>query len=399
MAVYRLSNTIQEYPWGSTRAIPELLGIPADPRIPRAELWMGAHPKAPSRIALDGGKRSLLEAIDEAPQRMLGNAVARRFDGRLPFLFKILAAATSLSIQAHPSRLQAEEGFSREEAAGVPIDAPNRNYRDRNHKPEIVCALTGFDAMCGFRPVGQIRSELAAIGAPLLRSATAKIGVAPEPEALEHFLLTLLTATRRDRDLAIALALRRLSSRADEAAYWVRVLEEQHPRDIGALAPLFLNIVRLSPGQAMYLDAGVLHGYLEGTAVELMANSDNVLRGGLTGKHIDIDELAKVVRFESREPALLACERRGPGVCGYATPAEEFELSAVEPAHASSGTVTIAGGAPLILLCVEGSASVTADGATVDLGRGRSLFSAADTGSLEVSGECRLFCAGAPSPS
>ncbi|MFD1832572.1 mannose-6-phosphate isomerase, class I [Streptomyces desertarenae] len=327
-----LANTVRPYAWGSTTAIPELLGTEPTGE-PQAELWMGAHPGAPSRVDRGGGDTPLSEVIAADPEGELGAATVEAFGPRLPFLLKVLAAASPLSLQVHPDLVQAKEGFTDEEERGVPVDAPHRNYRDANHKPELICALTPFTGLCGFRTPGATAALLDALGVDGLKPYADILRARPEDEALSEVLTAVLTA---DRDAvaetvgAAAGAARRL---ADGDGPYAGVcaayagIADHYPGDPGVLAAMLLHVVRLEPGEALYLGAGVPHAYLDGLGVELMANSDNVLRCGLTPKHVDVPELLRVVRFEPTEPEVLRPRTTPGGEEVYATPVDEFRLS------------------------------------------------------------------------
>ena len=307
-----LANPVRCYAWGSTHALADLLGE-APTGEPQAELWMGAHPGAPSLVDRGTGARPLDRVVAEDPEHELGKAVLDRFGPQLPFLFKVLAVGKALSVQVHPTLEQARAGFADEEARGIPQDAPERTYRDSNHKPEMVCALGDFDALCGFRPGAEAADLLDALGLPVLDRWARTLRTAPEPEALRTVLAEALTDEHRhDTARAIAAALPGAVAAASAAggpyaaalgAYAAVVRD--YPGDPGIIAALLLNHVRLRPGQALHLGAGVPHAYLGGLAVEVMANSDNVLRCGLTPKHIDVPELLRVVDFRATVPGVL----------------------------------------------------------------------------------------------
>jgi mannose-6-phosphate isomerase len=391
--LFVLENSIQNYAWGSRSSIATLLGRETPSARPEAELWMGAHPKAPSRIVDPPGWSTLAAAIRESPGAMLGPAVAERFGGELPFLFKVLAAAEPLSIQAHPSLSQAREGFARENRAGVPMDAPHRNYRDANHKPELVAPLTPFVALDGFRPPEEIVAGFSPIATPAIEEALERLRVEGGPSAIRAFLETLLSLDTRAREALLDRARPAATKRKEEAAWtWVTKLDARYPGDMGALAPLYLNLVVLSPGEALYLPAGVLHAYLEGTALEIMANSDNVLRGGLTPKHVDAAELLATLSFRSGHPEILLPEPSGPAQSTYKTPAPEFELSVLETKGATP--VQIPGGS--LVLNLEGEVTIDAPDRSVRLTKGRTLFVPACVGSVEVVGRARLARAAVP---
>ncbi|MFI6340171.1 mannose-6-phosphate isomerase, class I [Streptomyces sp. NPDC050535] len=375
----RLDNTIRPYAWGSATAIPRLLGVEPTGE-PQAEMWMGAHPGAPSRTE----RGPLTEVIDEDPEKELGRAAVARFGPRLPFLLKILAAGAPLSLQVHPNLEQAREGYEDEEQRGIPVDAPHRNYKDANHKPELICALTEFDGLCGFRAPDETAELLAGLDVDSLKPYVDLLRAHPEEAALREVLTALLTADRADMARTVtetATACARLGG--SYAPY--ADLAHHYPGDPGVIAAMLLNHVQLQPGEALFLGAGVPHAYLNGLGVEIMANSDNVLRCGLTPKHVDVPELLRVVRFEASDPGVLRPEAAPDGEEVYATPIDEFRLSRhVLPQDAPPRDLTAE--TPQILLCTAGS--VRADGNT--LGPGRSVFVPAGE-KVEVSGPGTIF--------
>jgi mannose-6-phosphate isomerase len=394
-----LKNTIQEYAWGSRTAIPELLGRPVPAEKPQAELWMGAHPKAPSQVLSDGIWRSLPEVIQESPAETLGQEVAARFSNKLPFLFKVLAAARPLSIQAHPNKEQAEQGFARENELGVLLDAPRRNYRDDNHKPEIICALTPFFALNGFRKLEEALRLLEKIRVSGLAEIVSFLRSHPNRDGLKKFFNHLMTMDRGKQRKIVEQAVNSAEQQTNEEPVWTWMikLNEEYPGDMGVLSPLFLNLVRLKPQQAMYLPAGELHGYLEGVGIELMANSDNVLRGGLTPKHIDVQELLTVLNFTDGDLNILGPENLAFGEAIYSTEAEEFALSVMR----------LNKGAPFssprnrsveIMICTEGEVSVTdlSAGDITRLTRGMSIIVPAAVEQYRIEGEATLYKATVP---
>ncbi|QKW27859.1 mannose-6-phosphate isomerase, class I [Streptomyces seoulensis] len=375
----RLDNTVRPYAWGSTTAIPRLLGVEPTGE-PQAEMWMGAHPGAPSRTA----RGTLADLIDAAPERELGAATVAEFGPRLPFLLKILAAGAPLSLQVHPNLEQAGEGYADEERRGVPLDAPHRNYKDANHKPELICALTEFDGLCGFRAPAEAADLLAALGVDSLKPYVDLLHARPEEAALREVLTAILAADREEIAHTVhetAAACDRLGG--DHAPY--AGIAHHYPGDPGVLAAMLLNHVRLQPGEALFLGAGVPHAYLDGLGVEIMANSDNVLRCGLTPKHVDVPELLRVVRFEAGDPGVLRPEAGPDGEEVYATPIDEFRLSRhVLPAGAAARDLTR--GAPQILLCTAGAVQAGEHRLTP----GQSVFVPAGE-RAEVSGAGTLF--------
>ncbi|POX39689.1 mannose-6-phosphate isomerase, class I [Streptomyces sp. Ru73] len=355
----RLTNTVRPYAWGSTTAIPYLLGVEPTGE-PQAEMWMGAHPGAPSRVDRGIGPQSLAEIIDEGPEDELGPDAVRAFGPRLPFLLKLLAAGSPLSLQVHPDRTQAEAGFADEERRGVPIDAPHRNYKDANHKPELICALTPFDGLCGFRHPAEAADLLAGLGVDSLKPYVDILRAGPEEDALREVLTAVLTADKHAMAETVgeATAAAERLGKADGphagsyAAY--AAIAHHYPGDPGVIAAMLLNYVTLQPGEALFLGAGIPHAYLNGLGVELMANSDNVLRCGLTPKHVDVPELLRIVRFEAGDAGVLRPEAGPSGEEVYETPIDEFRLSryvlapGAAPAPLPSRT-------PQILLCTAGS--------------------------------------------
>ncbi|MGP4112599.1 mannose-6-phosphate isomerase, class I [Streptomyces sp. 4N509B] len=383
----RLENTIRPYAWGSTTAIPELLGTEPTGQ-PQAELWLGAHPGAPSHVDRGAGPLSLADAIAADPTGELGAPVVRAFGARLPFLLKVLAADVPLSLQVHPDLRQAQAGFADEEARGVPVDAPHRTYRDANHKPELICALTPFDGLCGFRSPTETAALLEELGVDELKPHADLLRTHPEADALREVLTAVLTAdptAMAETVSRVARAARDLAARESgrfRDTHAATVETERHfPGDPGVIAALMLNHVRLQPGQALYLGAGVPHAYLSGLGVEIMANSDNVLRCGLTPKHIDVPELLRVVRFEHTEPAVLhpttVTAREGEEL--YAAPTADFRLSRYVLA-ADDRPRALDDRAAQILLCTEGSARVRSvagpggEEAELTLRRGESAY-------------------------
>ena len=390
-----LENPIQNYAWGSRTAIAELLGRPTPSERPEAELWIGAHPKAPSRIASPAGLGTLDRAIQDDPVGLLGADVCDRFGNELPFLFKVLAAAEPLSIQAHPNQEQARGGWNRENAEGIPLDAPRRNYRDPNHKPELVCALTPFVALKGFRPLDETVRALEPLARPELKDVLGRLARESNATALRALFARLMTLEPEERAPILKRAAAEAARRSSDPAWrWVKRLLEKYPQDLGALAPLYLNLVALEPGEALFLAAGELHAYLEGTALEIMANSDNVLRGGLTPKHVDVQELMATLVFEAQEAAVLKPEAPGPGESSFVTPAREFELGFVE---LTPGRAFLAAGGRLeILLQLSGSTRLKADGRETALDQGRTVLVPAAVASYELEGSGRLARARVP---
>lgn len=358
---------------------------------------MGAHPAGSSRITSGGEQIPLREYIRQNPARALGRA-ATRFGNELPFLLKVLAAEQPLSIQAHPSAEQARQGFERENQAGIPMDSPLRNYRDPNHKPEMICALTPFLAMCGFRPYAEVAGNFRKCGLSPYFSGLGKLDDNPASHVFQRFILQVLSlGGKNKRDVLEALddSLQKGSEGNEGIRRAYQFLKAHYPDDPGLLAPLFLNIFNLQPGEALYLGAGVMHAYLEGSGIEVMANSDNVLRGGLTQKHIDLDELARVLDFSPYESGKF---RPGKGFeDSYAYPvfASEFNLRRMDLMPGSPVLISTEG-LPIILLSETDSLMVSWDDSAISIGRGGSAFVGADTESFSLSGEGRVWLASVP---
>ncbi|WNG26557.1 mannose-6-phosphate isomerase, class I [Cystobacter fuscus] len=393
--MHLLDNVIQPYAWGSRTALAELLGQPAPSATTQAELWMGAHPGGPSRVGREGASRTLLELIRSAPERELGEGVTRRFGAELPFLFKVLAAETPLSLQTHPSLAQAREGFARENAQAIPLSAPHRNYKDANHKPELTCALTPFEALCGFRRVDETLALFDALGVAALEPLLAPLRASPDARGVSRMFEALMTFPSERRASLVAgvvdACAAGLSRPGPFHAEWRQAvrLGSLYPGDPGVVAALMLNLVRLQPGEAIYLPAGNLHAYLGGVAVELMANSDNVLRGGCTPKHVDVPELLRVLDFRCGPVDVLVALPREDGEAVYLTPSEEFRLSRFQLRPGAVSRPARRG--PEILLCAEGSARLSLPGETLALPRGASVFVSAADGAYSLEGEGLVF--------
>lgn len=385
----QLVNTTRPYAWGSTTALPALTGTEPD-GTPQAELWMGAHPSAPSRVHRGSGPEPLDALIEARPAAELGEATLRRFGPRLPFLLKLLAAESPLSLQVHPDLAQAAVGFEIEEARGVPLDAPHRNYRDDNHKPETIVALSPFDGLCGFRPPAQCAGLLDALGLPELAPHAAALRAEPEESALRAVFSAFLDATQDLID-AVAAAVARAARSAGphrSAFEAYEAASRAHPGDGGLLAALMLNHVRLAPGEGLFLGAGVPHAYLHGLGVELMAASDNVLRCGLTTKHVDAAELLRVVRFTAAPARILRPAAGCGGESVYPAPVDDFRLSRIRPA-AGEATVLDAS-APQILVCTRGRIGLTSPSGALTLQPGGSAYVPAGE-RVTVSGDGEAF--------
>jgi mannose-6-phosphate isomerase len=375
-----LRNAVRPYAWGSRTTLAKLLGREVPAPHPEAELWLGAHPGDPSiLIGRDGTERSLLDVVAADPAGQLGSSVSVRWGGRLPFLLKILAAEEPLSLQAHPSAEQAAAGFAREESLGVPRDAANRNYPDPTAKPELLCALTEFHALAGFRDPHRTVKLLRAIESPGLIAYTDLLAAEPNGEGLRTLFTTWITLPQPALDklepelIDACVAHVRGHGEFELECRTILQLGEAYPGDSGVLAALLLNRIVLNPGEAIFLPAGNLHSYLQGAGIEILANSDNILRGGLTPKHVDVPELLRVLDFSCGDMPVLGGEQSGHRWV-YRPPAPEFELSRIEWEPPDADEVTLSGGLPRILVCTEGAVCVVADGGELPLGQGQSLW-------------------------
>lgn len=395
----RLEPTFQAYAWGSTSAIPELLGTDPTDR-PVAEAWFGAHPSASSVLTGDG-RVPLFEALDADGDAHLGEDVVARFGRCLPFLLKVIAASRPLSLQVHPSLSLAADGWEREEALGVARDDPRRSYRDRNHKPELVYALSTFEALVGFRAPRRTAEILRGLEHPVARHLYKTVSADPSPSGVEEAFTHLVSDATRPTPREVAelaeefrarLAAGSPSPRTDRA---VDLLERAYPGDPGAVTAVLLNPVTLRPGEALFVPAGAVHAYLGGVAVEIMANSDNVLRAGLTTKHVDIPELLRAVDCVAAPPIRIAPEHVYDATDVYYAPVDDFELSVTRV----DGTdhCRLPGIGPRVVLCLEGVVRVrAADGHELELRAGQAGFVGASDGALAVAGQGRVVQASVP---
>ena len=390
--MYRLTTAIQNYAWGSPTAIPELLGTEATGE-PFAEAWYGAHASAPSHCATEDGLpgTAMTEVIAADAVGVLGADVEARFGGGLPYLLKVIAAETPLSLQVHPHLARAREGFAEEEAAGIPLDAPHRNYRDRNHKPELVYALTRFEALCGFRAPRRAAELLDGLDAPLTKQLRTELASQPTAAGIEAVFTHLLRPETRPSAAEVAEVAAACAARLTEGSPSPRAdrtvvrLQESHPGDPGVVTSLLLNPVTLHPGDALFVPAGGVHAYLHGLAVEIMASSDNVLRAGLTPKHVDVDELLRNVDYVAAPPIRIAPERFHGATRVYYAPVDDFELSVTRVDD--DDVHPLPGRGPRVLLCLDGQVRVeSASGAGLDLVRGQASFVPASDGALSVHG-------------
>jgi len=388
-----LKNEIQDYAWGSYSFIQDLLGA-EQTDTPWAELWMGAHPKAPSKIQMNGGWQSLDRLIEKYPEEILGHRTARRFNNTLPYLFKILAAEQPLSIQAHPNREQAKNGFDRENHEGIPLTASDRNYKDNRHKPECICALTPFWAMEGFRPISEMVELLKGACPETLGDAIEFLKQKPNGNGFQRFFEALMTLPAQKLQQVIDETAGNAMARQSEndEFRWIKTLYELYPEDIGILSPILLNLVCLQPGEARFLNYGEMHAYLHGAGIEIMANSDNVLRGGLTAKHVDVEELMRVLNFEPHGLDILTPKERLACEKTFPTSAEEFSLSIIQVDRSCTYRADQIIG-PEILLCIRGEGEIQwADASeTIRISRGDAFLIPAAVSQYSISGTANIY--------
>lgn len=399
-----IGNTPRDYAWGSLTGISEALGT-APSGAPEAELWLGAHPGSPARI-LDPasvGADTLAEWIAREPEAALagveGSVDPVSGRPRLPFLLKILAAGGPLSLQAHPSADTARRRFVEEEAAGIPRDAADRNYKDPFHKPELMYALSeSFEALCGFREPEAARallSELAGRSSGEAAEAITRFAATldGDPAVVLRRAVSWLLSDGDRAEVSALVAAVVTACAGDDRPETVTVgeLAESYPGDPGIVLSLLLNRVRLARGEALYLPAGNIHAYLAGTGVELMAASDNVLRGGLTPKHIDVPELMSVLDFSPLPVPYLPAEEVAPGVRVYRPDVPDFVLAVVQPESDVAARVVLHG--PAIAIATEGSFSLAGAEGSARVERGESVFVTPSEGALSVTGRGTLFVA------
>ncbi|MEH0933827.1 mannose-6-phosphate isomerase, class I [Micromonospora psammae] len=379
-----LYGPIRDYAWGSRSAIAELQGRPVPSDGPEAELWLGAHPGAPATVDRDGVRVSLVDLLLAEPDYWLGERVVGRFGCRLPFLLKVLAADAPLSLQAHPDSEQARAGH----AADAARPDGQRNYVDPYHKPELLVALSPMEALCGFRDPARSAEVLAGFGVPALEPVVAALRAGPA--GLREAVRALLTWPADQRDGLVAAVL--AAQVAGPDAELARLLAAGYPGDPGVLVALLLHHVRLAPGEAIWMPAGNLHAYLRGTGVEIMAASDNVLRGGLTPKRVDVDELLRVLRFEVLPDPVVRARPVAPGVVCWPVPVEDFALHrvTVEP---GGPAVPLPLPGPRVVLCRAGKLTVDDGAGTVTLGPGQAAIGTATAEPLVFSGEGEAYVA------
>jgi len=392
MAIYTLSNPVQNYPWGSTTDIPELLGTVNPKNEPVAEIWLGAHPKAPSAVLKQQGEQSLIELIDAEPEAVLGADTVKRFGPRLPFLLKILAAEKALALQVHPTEAQALKGFERENALGIQSGAPERNYLDRNHKPELICALGSFECLVGFRTVPEIAAELKSLELQTIENEIEGFTRWQNPDAVRRLFESILSMERGRQQRLVREVVEKAMTSKGSRYEWIVELDRQYPGDIGVVSPLLLNLLRLHTGQAAYLAPGTVHAYLGGMGIELMANSDNVARGGLSVRHVDRPEFLRILRYNDRPIESLDPVKVGRSLDEYEVPAADFRLFRIRLERGVRYT-SEQKRAVEILICTRGMAKLCVDahGANYGIQRGDSFLVPASSPAYTVEGQGTLF--------
>lgn len=390
-----LRNPVREYRWGSHDILASLQGRACPTPSPEAELWLGAHPTGPSTWLADGAALPLDAAIAAEPERLLGPETVRRYGPQLPFLLKVLAVAQPLSLQAHPTASQARRGYEREGAAGLGLDAPERNYKDPWPKPELVRAVSRFEALCGYRDVAPTLELADLLEVAELTEALAPLrsrGAVAFPEVTAR-LLRRSDAACADLVAALGLAGARVAADSEHWAsvgHWLEQLAQRYPADPGVAVAALLELIELSPGESLHVPPGTLHCYLAGCAVEIMASSDNVLRGGLTAKHVDVDELLQVVRPPTDPSAPRRVEPRSQGPERvHAVPVGEFRLS--EFRLEDDRAIPLVPRGPQLLLAIGGTVEVVADGDRVPVASGQGAFVAAAATHVSVRGAATLF--------
>lgn len=427
----RIDNTPRDYAWGSTSAIAHLLGRHESGE-PEAELWFGAHAGSPSAIvhpAQAGQAKTLAEWIERDPETALGANAFVDGEGvqRLPFLLKVLAAARPLSLQAHPDPEQARTGFQRENEAGIPLDSPQRNYKDPFSKPELIYALSDrFEALCGFRSLADAMKDIdrllrsakdREIETELLRELRNRLTTRAEPEMVLRgavgWLLgggdgvtELVTEVNSAAEAVLYQEERAANGEGKRRAKDVLSPEEllpyetvislfkAYPGDPGVAISLLLNRVNLRRGEALYLPAGNVHAYLDGLGIELMSASDNVLRGGLTPKRIDVPELLRVLEFTPKAVPYLAVDNSVPGVDLYRPDVSEFQLAHITVAP-NTPAATLANTGPAIVLCIEGVANIAGEHSATPIRRGEAFYMTPEEASVTVTGNATVFVASA----
>ncbi|MDO5700118.1 MAG: mannose-6-phosphate isomerase, class I [Bowdeniella nasicola] len=397
----RISGVARHYEWGSPDAIPWLMGQDTSGE-PVAEMWFGVHPSGPAGLP-ESEYENLAALIAADPEGALGADVCSRFGDSLPFLLKLIAPAKPLSLQVHPDLEAAREGFKRENAAGVPVDDPTRNYRDPNHKPELVIALTRLETMCGFRAPRRAIELLEDLDVALAERLIRVLRDDPTADGMRRAFALLISGPRRPTPEEVTAVAEACAARVESdhspsprADSIVQLLQSEHPGDPGVVAALLLNPVTLRGGEALFVPSGTVHAYLSGLGVEIMASSDNVLRAGLTSKHVDIDEMLSCVDFVAAPPIRLAPEMFGAATEVFYAPVDDFEL-AVTRLREAHGQQVVRGRGPRVILCVDGHITLTDEsGSRERLKCGQAVFVRAADGQVRAKGSGVLVQADVP---
>lgn len=367
--IFFLKNSIQNYDWGSREFIPKLLGNPPS-EIPQAELWMGAHPKAPSLVKTQTGWLPLNELIKFQRESILG-----KFE-TFPFLMKVIATEKPLSIQAHPDEKHAIEGYKRENQKGIPLNSSIRNYRDTNSKPELLCALTEFTALKGFRAPKEILELLEKIPIQYLKKEKEALKLKENPikELFKNIISKRKEPHLKEKIIRELIEVVKKGGFEDSISKTLLLLYEFYPHDIGILSPLFLNIIQLKPYEAIYIAPGELHAYLEGAGIELMSNSDNVIRGGLTSKHVDTAELINILNYEPSITGKLPSKEKIDGHILYQSPDNKLSLGVIfikDKKFSMENKKRL----PQILICTHGNLRlITENGKSYKINKGDSVL-------------------------
>ncbi|HNV92377.1 MAG TPA: mannose-6-phosphate isomerase, class I [Candidatus Cloacimonas sp.] len=383
---YLIKPSLKDYSWGDIKYIQELIGALDMTGKPLAEAWFGAHPQSPSLIITEEGEIPMDKLLETYPESMLG----KNQGNNLPFLFKILAAAQPLSLQVHPDRQTAQYGFQKEEEARIPITDPNRIFKDPNPKPELICALTPFIAMCGFRPYEEIIRNFQILGIDNLWPALSSFQTKPCSKNLQELFNHILTSEPSQLETTLSAMENCKNNISPKFRFTCQIckhLNEFYPQDSGVLSPLLLNTFTLQPGQAIFLEPGILHSYIQGAGIEIMANSDNVIRGGLTPKHIDRDILFAITRFETYLPKLLHPHLKLNELVPYPNPAEEFHLYRL---ILEGNYILTNQYKPMLVFCFRGSLNTESG---LSLQRGKAMFIPSEEKMLQISGSADLFIA------
>jgi len=397
--IFKLKNQIQNYSWGSNTFIQQLLGNDNASREPQAELWMGSHLQASSQVIMNGKEKSLREVILSNPEEMVGVEISCKFNNNLPFLFKVLAAAKPLSIQAHPGKQQAEKGFLKENTDNIPINSRIRNYKDDNHKPELIFALTDFELMCGFQPIAEIIERIDYLK---LEETIPEINDLRKA-ALENNLkglyskLMSITSNRDKYVLELKKRIENFKPRNEHdklISKWISKLADVYPNDMGVFSPLLLNIIQLKHGEALFIEDGILHSYLSGSGLEVMANSDNVLRGGLTSKNVDIPELLQILKFDVQDIKTIQPDINNNETF-FRTPAQEFQLSRIEIIE-QQPQINSEIKSPEIMLCTAGSGKIFWNNSVLEMKKGESIFIPFSISEYTIEGNLEIFRVSVP---